>query len=131
MAARVNAREVKEIIAVDDSIPDIGPFITAANLFVSNNLSGQGLSAELLKEIERNVAAHFITNADPRATEEKMGDGATKYQGKFGKGLHSSSYGQTAMLLDSSGKLATAGNKKATFGIISYSTASDANRSVT
>ena len=120
--ARVNAREVKEIIEVDeDVVVDLRPFITAGNLLVTETLGGQGMSDALLKEIERNVVAHLICAMDPRAQEEEIDDGRVKYTGKFGEGFKSTPYGQTAMLLDSTGQLASRGKKKASMGVVDYS----------
>ena len=121
--ARVTVSEVREIITTSILDASLTVFITQANLFVTANLGGEGLSDDLLKEIERNIAAHFIHAADPRTTEEKIGDAAEKYSGEFATGLSATSYGQNAMMLDTTGILATVGikRKRASIGIINYS----------
>ena len=112
--ARVTSDEVKEIIEVSSEVTDLTPFITAANLMVTDYLDGVH-SDELLKEIERWLAAHFVSIRDNRRASEKADDVAESYQYKLGLGLESSMYGQQAMRMDSSGKLTTAnksGGKK-------------------
>ena len=133
MANRVTEAEVLEIIDVDSSISDISPFITAANLFVTNVFSGDTqVGADTLKEIERYVAAHFICCRDPRAVEEQNEGIKVKYAGGLSggrpykanspTGLHSTAYGQNALLLDFTGKMVAAGKNKATFAMVDYST---------
>ena len=124
MAARVTAPDITAIMDIDDSITDLTPFITMGNVFVNDALSGQGLSETLLTEIEKNVVAHLICSRDPRAAEERAGGGGevqVKYMGTWGEGLKSTPYGQNALLLDSTGRLATRGRRRATIGMIDYS----------
>jgi hypothetical protein len=126
--ARVTATEVKQIIDLDTStVTDekIEVFINMANLFINNTFSGvTSLSSDTLKEIERFLSAHFLHALDPRAISEKAGEVAVRYAGKFGMGLQATTYGQTALLLDTTGRLAVAaeGKKRASLGIISWST---------
>ena len=123
MANRVTEAEVQAIIDVDSSVSDISPFITAANLFVTNVFSGDTqVGSDTLKEIERYVAAHFICCIDPRARKEENEEVMVEYTGEFGKGLESTRYGQAALTLDFTGKLATAGKKRASFSMVDYST---------
>lgn len=123
--ARVTAAEVLEIIDVDESISNINPFVLSGNLLVTNTLGGSTqLDEATLKEIERNVVAHLITSADPRAAQEKTEDISVKYEGNFGKYFESSRYGQVALMLDFTGALAKAGMKKASLGVVNYTDAS-------
>jgi len=46
-------------------------------------------------------------------TEEKLGEAAVKYAGKFGMNLDATPYGQIAKQLDTTGKLATIGKQVA------------------
>ena len=123
--ARVTIGEVKEIIDLDSTVVDsrVAAFITAGNLLVTNVFSGDtSVGAATLKEIERNVVAHLCCSLDPRAISEKDGDISVKYTGKYGMKFKSTSYGQTALLLDPTGKLARAGAKQASLAVVDYST---------
>lgn len=124
MANRVTVAELKEIIDLDSTLTDarITVFITQANLMVNAALSSQGLSETILKEIERNIAAHFIRVLDPQAISERAGEVSVTYAGTFGEGLKGTHYGQMALLLDTSGKLARAGQKRGSFAVVDYST---------
>jgi hypothetical protein len=108
MATRVNDADVKEIL--DTSISTT-VFIKAANLIVNEHLSGQGLSNDQLKEIERWLSAHLACVRDPRVAEEAFGDARAKYQGITGLGLDATMYGQQVRLLDSTGRLSRVGKQ--------------------
>ncbi len=105
MAARVTQAEVEEIVEIDSSI-SITPFITVATLIVDEELVGRGLSDARLKEIERYLAAHFYCVRDPRVTSESAGVSAS-YEGSAGQNLSRTRYGQQAILLDTTGILAS------------------------
>jgi hypothetical protein len=113
--ARVDADDVKQIIDLDSSItdPEIDAFIQGANLVVTAKLgSVTVLSAALLTEIERWLAAHFLAIRDPRVKEEKIGETSVRYAlGKDGMGLEATPYGQQVLLLDISGTMASAGKR--------------------
>jgi len=111
MAERVTDQEVRDIFETD--ISDLAPFITAANITVNENLSGQGLTDAALKEIERWLSAHMATARDPRTSKESMGDASETYQGDSGLGLDSSRYGQMVKTLDPTGRLTSLGKRKA------------------
>jgi hypothetical protein len=102
--ARTTDSAVFEII--DTTLSDIDTFITTANLFVTATLSDKGLSDTILEEIERYITAHFLSVKDQRVQAEKIDVLSFTYQGKTGTGLEATLYGQTAILLDTSGTLA-------------------------
>ncbi len=119
--ARITESELLEIIDVDDSVTTTSPFITAANLLVTDKLAGSGLSDALLKEIERWLAAHFIAIRDPRAASEAAQGVSVSYQGGgYGAGLMGTQYGQQAVTLDYTGTLAALGKKKVVFAVADY-----------
>ena len=126
MANRVTPAELEEIIDIESSITDarINVFITQANIMVNAAFTGDTtVGADTLKEIERNVAAHMIRALiGLQETDEKAGEVSVKYVGKWGEFLKGSSYGQMALMLDPTGKLAKYGQQQASFGVISYST---------
>jgi len=103
--------EVREIITTSLTDPQVQIYIDIANLLVTENVTC-GLSAATLEEIERQLAAHLISlipdsgaNAMP-VTKETLGDASVTYANIWGKGLESTSYGKTALMLDSCGGLA-------------------------
>jgi hypothetical protein len=117
MSARVTAAEVKAIMPVNNPPSDsvINSFITGATNLVDNVLgSDTTLSDDLKKEIERWLTAHLISITLKRmASEEGAGGANIKYAGEWGRGLSSSPYGQTVLVLDSTGKMATLDSKGA------------------
>lgn len=122
-SARNTATTVKEIISVDAAITDsqINNFINAAYLLMTQaDLANKGLGEDILTEIEKWLAAHFLATLDPRTESEEFVDvWRGKYQGKTGKGLEATIYGQQALALDTSGSLASAGLKRATVEVYS------------
>ena len=116
MAARVTAVEVKAIMdncTVLDATVNV--FIAAGTLlidkvFVNDTTSGD----DTLKELERWFVAHMIASTLSRTTsEEKLGEAAVKYTGKWGMKLESTPYGQMVLTLDSTGKMANVGKMAA------------------
>ncbi len=99
MANRVTATDVQRIVDFDDSL-NMVPFIAAANALtdkISDNDARNLLNAALLKEIERNLAAHFYSLRDPLYK--------TKITGKSEGQFESRSYLAAAQLLDITGYL--------------------------
>lgn len=119
--ARVSEAEVAEIIEYDNTtITDISPFITAANLFVTQKLANSGMTDEYLKEIERWVSAHFVKVRDVQLLEERAGEAwDIRALPKMGEGLKATKEGQQAILLDYTGTLAKAANGRViSFGVM-------------
>lgn len=104
--ARVTDTEVKEIYI---TTVDTTPFITTATLLVDEELVGQGLSDDRLKQIELYLAAHYASLSLEKGglKRRKMGESEDEFRGPTGSalGLLSSSYGQQAVALDSTGLL--------------------------
>jgi hypothetical protein len=113
--ARVSEGEVKELIATTETIT---AQISAANVVVTEKLGSNGtITAEHLKEIERWLAAHLVACSIERQTlKEKIGDTAVEFvgnqQGSGGLGLALTSYGQTVMIIDTTGILANLGKRR-------------------
>lgn len=109
--ARVTDCEVKEILNTE---VDTTPFITTANLIVTEELGTSTLSDARLKQIELYLAAHFATLRDPQVKSEKVGDASVTYAvDSKGKGLETTAYGQTALALDTTGTLMNIDKPKA------------------
>lgn len=113
MTNRVTGAEVKEIIP-DSALSDaqVEPFITSANLTITEHLSGSSLSDELLKELERWFSAHLVATYERRRKAEKLGDASDTFDGQTGMGLDFTSYGQQVKILDPTGILAGLGKRK-------------------
>jgi hypothetical protein len=112
MATRVTDDEVHEIMDLDSGF-DTTPHIKAANLLVTDMLASKGLSADLMKEVERWLAAHFAAMTEQTVAQEGIGDARAVYEGKTGMGLQFTRYGQQVMVLDHSGTLANLGKRVA------------------
>lgn len=106
--ARAAETDVREIIDLDAALK-LDRFIQAASRLVdyvedcdTNNL----LSADHLRDIEIQLAAHFAAHRDQRYAAKKTADASATFQGQTGMGLDSTQYGQTAKILDVTGCLA-------------------------
>jgi hypothetical protein len=76
-----------------------------------NTVLGTGTS-DNLKEIERWLTAHMISISRERQTlKEEAGTVSVTYAGSFGEGLKATSYGQTVLALDTTGKMASLSGK--------------------
>ncbi len=96
------------VCAVLDTVLDddeVDPFVNTANLMVTAYLGTSDLAADLLKEIETYLAAHFVTHRDRITSEEDADSVSFTFQGETKMGLDSSLYGQTAQILDTTGIL--------------------------
>lgn len=121
--SRTNANAVKNLLRAGstnsdyDGTTDLGQFIDTANVIVTrvNTCASDKditLSSTELELIERWLAAHYYVMSDQVRESKRTGDAESKYQGKTGKNLEASKYGQTAMDLDPSGCLASLNNRK-------------------
>jgi len=119
---RVTDAEVFAII--DTSLTDIDVFINTANMMVTSWLETARLTDETLKEIERYLSAHVLSVQDQRVKSVGVDVLSESYQGQWGMGLNGTSYGQMAILLDTSGtlgKIAKNGySKSASLNMIGY-----------
>ena len=112
----LDADAVREIISTDLTDAQINVAINFGYLFtrsLSGKLAACGAStAECM--IITLLAAHFITLNEGSAKSESIGgEWSISYRGTDGEGLKASLYGQNALAMDCSGKLAKAGLKKA------------------
>jgi hypothetical protein len=112
MATRTTAEKVLEIIKTKLTEDEVEPYVTSANVMVTQALGSSGLGVDVLAEIERWVAAHMIAVTKTRqATNEKAGTASVTYGGKYGANLSSTSYGQMALTLDTTGALVALGGR--------------------
>lgn len=111
--ARVNATEVRDVIYLPSTFLDgmVDQCITTANIVVDSNLLDSELSDDLLKQIELYLSAHFCSVREPQLTEEEIGgrDSTVKEKRRLamiGFGFASTAFGQQAIAIDPTGKLA-------------------------
>jgi len=118
VGAVVDVNEVREIYSTEMTDPQLANFINMAYV-TTNQLTLS--SSELLKQIQLLLAAHFATAYDGIIKSQSVGSGewSVTYAMVVGKGLNSSVYGQNAIALDASGKLAKLGMKRAKFMVAS------------
>ena len=109
--SRVKTAGVK--VLIDTELVDLSVFIQAASVQVDTIAALGTLSAAVLKEIERWLAAHYVSMRVRQDAKATMGDTSHTYEGKTGMGLLSTRYGQQAVLLDTTGTLANAGKQRA------------------
>lgn len=112
---RVTDEQVKELIP---SNVDINIFIDIATNYVDDLLVGQGLSASRLTDIELYLSAHFVALTEEGGTviQTRVGATSTQYaaiRSKNLKGLGLTRFGQTALILDTTGLLQKADKEKA------------------
>ena len=84
--------------------------LDSASLMVTNVI-GTALDASTAELVERYLAAHLIAISDPRIQSEQVKTIQASYQVRLSDGLGITHFGTTAMMLDSSGKLAVWNNK--------------------
>lgn len=109
--ARTDAASVIEILGSNydtETNPSLIGFIAAANSLV-NRLSNQYpgvLASDDLTVIETWLAAHFYGHSDQFYKSKNTQSAGATFQGETGKGLSSTQYGQTAIMLDTTRYLA-------------------------
>lgn len=120
MSQRTTVTKVQNILGNHyDSSTDLQVFVDTA-VAVTDKLSsldtGNYLTSALKKQIETYLAAHYYLHHDQQISAQSVGKSKDDYAGKYGMGLKSTRYGQSALDLDVSGKLATMGKPKARIG---------------
>lgn len=103
--ARTTDALVGGIIKVNATIP-LAPFITLANLDVTEHCADSGYTSERLQQIETWLAAHYYAIRDPRRVREKAGEVSAENQSEVDLGYNVTHYGQMALRIDFQGNLA-------------------------
>lgn len=117
--ARTTLAAVNKIIQYDSTnVPDPQLMIDSASLMVTNVI-GTALDASTAELVERYLAAHLIAISDPRIQSEQIKTIQASYQVRLSDGLGITHFGSTAMMLDSSGKLAS-WNTRVVKGIVKF-----------
>lgn len=115
--ARVNAEQVSDVISTSLTESQVNAMINTAHLVVEQHLATEGLSVDLLAQIELWLSAHFVCIRDPRKKQVKVDEVSVTYQVEGGSGLQGTMYGQQALALDPSGKLASTSLKRAVISV--------------
>ncbi|MFW6002556.1 MAG: hypothetical protein ACOCQD_04380 [archaeon] len=114
--ATATVDEVRAIIDTNIEDTNVESYIDSASSLLSIWFSGVTASQELLTELEKWVAAHLIAMTKERqAKEEGAGGAYIKYAGVFGTGLKTTSYGQTAIEIDTTNTLRSVSGKQIKF----------------
>ena len=113
--SRITVDDLVEIFETELTEALLRAFVNSAHYLIQANLLSSGLSSDVLTEIHKYLAAHFASLRDQRIESERVADVSMKYQGKTDMGLNATLYGQTALMLDTSGSLANLALKPATF----------------
>ena len=105
--ARVTTDEVSAIIVENPSAKDLQGFIDTANAVVDQVFTGVTISATLLAQIEKYLAAHFFHLSEPLVGIERIDTAWKEYsKGLLGEGLKFTEFGQQALAIDFTGTLA-------------------------
>lgn len=97
---------VQQIIDYDQEfIPDINPFLDTA-VALADSVIGTALADTMMEQVQKYLAAHFIGITDPRLQSAQVKSLLESYQTKLSLGLGVTHFGQVAMTLDTTGKLA-------------------------
>jgi hypothetical protein len=105
-SASVDADDVREIITTNMTDSEINGCINIAYFLSIEVGKSSAVSDDLLAEIEKYLAAHFITVSEGQPKSQSIQGVSVSFMGKDGSGLKGSRYGQTAIALDLSGYLA-------------------------
>ncbi len=107
--SRTNAIKVRAVVETDCDL-DLSIFITTASSIVDSiatcaSAKNKTLTSSQLTDIETWLAAHLYSIRDQPYASKSTGQASASFQGKTGMYLDSTHWGQTAMLLDTSGCL--------------------------
>lgn len=91
-------------------------FFIEAGTNLSNEIFGSSdYSEDRMKQITLFLIAHLASTMSPRMQSETFEGYRYQVQGKFGEGLKSTAYGQTALMLDTDKVLETLGKQSIKF----------------
>lgn len=124
MSVRTTKTLVRTVIQTALEDDEIDALIIQANGMVTRTIGTEGLADATLKDIETWLTAHLIAVGKERQTlSEKVGDIWIQYEKRGGKGfLEQTTYGQTVLFLDTSGKFQKTSLKRASITAIKQNT---------
>ena len=104
---RTDSNKVSGILDTSLSSNDLTSWIDIATELVDDVAAADSsLSDARLEKIERLTAAHLASAQDQRIAQASRESGSVTFQGEWGTGFESTSYGQRALALDPTGVLA-------------------------
>ncbi|WP_436933691.1 hypothetical protein [Halovenus marina] len=99
--------DVEQVLGSTE-IADLSPFIEAAGRMYDNLTSGNTVDADVRDDVVTQLTAHLVaTGPERQVSSAGEGGGNVSFEGETGEGLSGSTYGQMAVTLDPTGKLAT------------------------
>ena len=106
--ARTNEDAVALIIQVDRTIiTDFDPFMASADIIVDNVVAVAPIPSDArLELVARYLAAHFIAIAQGQIQMEKVKSIQQQFATYVDKGFAITHWGSTAMMVDTTGRLA-------------------------
>lgn len=105
---RVRPDSVRSIFFTEASDGELLTWISVAHRIVEDRLTGEGVPDPTLKEIERQLSAHYATINDPEGGDVTLGGTESSDSTERGLHLDQTRYGQAAKTLDPTGMLAAA-----------------------
>ena len=119
MAIRTTIEKVKSIMATALEDSEIQLLIVQANTIVTRQVGSEGLTMELLIDLETWMTAHLIAIGKERQLEsERVGDIWLTYHKNPSGFLQQTTFGQMVLFLDTSGKFQQSMKSKITFKAI-------------
>lgn len=105
-----------QVQKVADTTSDVSLFLTTAESIVGANLSGTTLDSSELDMITLYLAAHLVVLTEEKGGQRRIkigeSDESFRTPGEKDTGLSQTRFGQMAMMLDSSGTLASMSSNK-------------------
>jgi len=108
--ATPTTEQVKAVITTPKT--DLSAQIGVADNLVDEELANVGLSETRLTNIKIYLSAHFVAVDERQPIEDEVGETRVEFDENRRDGLRSSTYGQTAIALDTSGTLSGLGLPK-------------------
>lgn len=116
--ARTDISDVKKHVQTELDDSTINMLIEDAAFEVDDRLGNTDMSEQRLERIERYLAAHFVSIGPDRQIESGGSQSSSvTFTGEFGEGLKSTTFGQRAIELDTSGTLNSLSTPSASFHI--------------
>jgi hypothetical protein len=118
MTVSVSADDLRLIFPNDQPDAVLAIHIAAAVDLVTTELAGSGLTSTRLNSIALYLSAHLLALTVPLAKSETLNGYRYDIQGEFETGLKATAFGQAALALDTSGKLADLSLKPIIFDVL-------------